>query len=88
MVFGLPLIVPMARSVSSMALPIPLPPHHTTSPSPPADMNYGSESSAAGLNDYDYPDPYGQPDTDLDHDVYGADAGWYRRSWISSRTKR
>jgi hypothetical protein len=43
------------RSVPSMALPIPLPQHHTTS----ADMNYGSESSAAGLNDYDYPDPYG-----------------------------
>ncbi len=21
--------------------------------------NYGSESSAAGLNDYDHPDPYG-----------------------------
>ncbi|KAA1471980.1 1-3-beta-glucan synthase [Dentipellis sp. KUC8613] len=36
---------------------------------------YGSDSSAAGLNDgdryYDQPDPYGQPDTDSDHDVYG-----------------
>jgi hypothetical protein len=64
-----------------MAFPIPFPPHHTTSPSPPADMNYssprhyydndvepsevyqrdnyGSESSAAGLDDYDHPDPYG-----------------------------
>jgi len=33
--------------------------------------NYGLESSAAGLNDDDHPDPYGQPDTDSDHDVYG-----------------
>ncbi|KAI0059937.1 1-3-beta-glucan synthase [Artomyces pyxidatus] len=36
---------------------------------------YGSESSAAGLNEnerfYDNPDPYSHPDTDSDHDVYG-----------------
>src|SRR6266849_857705 len=33
------LIAPRARSVPSMALPISFPPRHTTSPSPPADMN-------------------------------------------------
>ncbi|KAH9972539.1 1-3-beta-glucan synthase [Lactifluus volemus] len=37
--------------------------------------NYGSESSAAGLNDYDHPDPYSHPDTDSDHDVYGQRLG-------------
>lgn len=48
--------------------------------------NYGSESSAAGLNDYDHPDPYGQPDTDSDHDVYGQRLGQSAESLHGGRS--
>ncbi|KAH9981692.1 hypothetical protein BJV77DRAFT_358972 [Russula vinacea] len=55
------------------------PRHHYENDVEPSEVyhkdNYGSESSAAGLNDYNHPDPYGQPDTDSDHDVYGQRLG-------------
>ncbi|KAI0265252.1 hypothetical protein BGY98DRAFT_1103135 [Russula aff. rugulosa BPL654] len=62
-----------------MALPIPLPHHNSSIPSRdtndpfnPRQDNFGLESNAAGPNTSH---PYGQPDSDLDRDVYGQHLG-------------
>ncbi len=40
--------------------------------------NYGSESSAAGLNDYDHPDPYGSSSSPLSSPILNLTACNYR----------